>query len=394
MKKVMKYTRILDNIIPKKNNKICFLVAYNHTNACLAYYNYLIKNHKNDYDYTIIINTPEAPHENNLKIQNLYPYTSFIGIFRAITSKYVVCTHCNFLLDIFNSDKHIYLHFNHGMPIKKVGLTRNVYDQDLKRQCKLLGEKANLFVTSDIFKLITIACYKANYNNVHITGTPRNDLIASTVNDDKLKKYFEFDKYAKTILYMPTWKNNSEGTDAQVNMSYNNIFYLNDFDEKDFIKTIEENNILFIMKPHPISENFYKQNCNVLPKSQNFKIVYNDYFYSNQIEHYELFKFIDLMISDYSSAPLDYLILNRPVAYLNNLADDYNKTRGIILEDNYEILMPGIKILTYNNLKSQLIDILNGDSYKEEREKLLPIIHKYRDFNTCERIYQIMKTLK
>ncbi|MBQ3641915.1 CDP-glycerol glycerophosphotransferase family protein, partial [bacterium] len=175
---------------------------------------------------------------------------------------------------------------------------------------------------------------------------------------------------------------------------FNNIFYLDDYNKNSFIKTIEDNNILFIMKPHPRDEFFYKKNPDVLPDTANFKIVYNEDFYNNGIENYELFKFVDVMVSDYSSAPIDYLILNRPVIYLNSLAEGYSAKRGMILEENYEILMPGVKVVTYKDFEQQLLDNLYKDSYKQERERLLPLIHKYMDFNSCKRIYKVIESLK
>jgi hypothetical protein len=96
------------------------------------------------------------------------------------------------------------------------------------------------------------------------------------------------------------------------------------------------------------------------------------------------------MISDYSSVTLDYLILNKPVIYLNSLAEDYSKTRGMILEDNYEITMPGIKVVTYKDLERELIENLETDKYKQEREKSLPLVHKYCDNKSAERVYEKM----
>ena len=77
-----------------------------------------------------------------------------------------------------------------------------------------------------------------------------------------------------------------------------------------------------------------------------------------------------------------------------NQADEYAKNRGLILEDNSDILMPGIKARSFAEFQNAMKDALTKDSYKQERERLLPLIHKYRDFNSCDRIYNIMKDLK
>ena len=234
-----------------------------------------------------------------------------------------------------------------------------------------------------------IASFNANYHKVFITGSPRNDMIGYTANDEKIKNLFNLNKYNKVVMYMPTFKSTKKGPKSQISSEFTNIFYLNDYDENDFVKMLEDNNILFILKPHPTEEFFYKKHKNIVPKSDNFKMVFNETFYYNNIQPYEIYKFVDLMISDYSSAAIDYMLLNRPVVYINSLAEDYGATRGMVLEDNFELLMPGVKVVTYKDLREQVMDGLTVDSHRAEREKFLPLMHKYRDFHSCERVYEV-----
>ena len=381
---------LIDFLLPKKKKRICFCVSHEHISVCSKYYNYLKEKHKDEYELLVLISDKNYCN----KFDNSYYFLNPIGILKAMTSKIVIAGTAVELIDIFSSKRHIYLYFNHGMPVKAIGFAIPNRTKSIERRYKFIGDNAKLFVTSDVFKNLTISCTKATFKNVYVTGTPRNDLIGSTKNDDKIKKLFNIEKYNKIVLYMPTYMKREHCNDSQAGKEFNNIFYLDDYNKDDFIKTIEENNILFIMKPHPWEEYFYKKNPDVVPKSENFKIVYNEDFYKNDIEQYELFKFIDCMISDYSSSPIDFLLLNKPVIYMNALAEGYSKSRGMTLEDNYEILMPGIKITKYAEFMPALLDALSKDSYKQERERLLPLIHKYRDFNSCERIYNIMKDLK
>lgn len=390
-----KLLSIFDFLIAKKKNKVCFYLPHSYINSCSVYLEFLMRNHSNKYEIVNIVSVKS----DLSKFENAHYLYSFNGIYNALTSKYVIIPNYGELLDLFVSRKRHYLYFNHGMPIKTIGLTQKpgknkVFMKKMHKRCNFLGKYGKFFVTSDIFKSLTISCFKANYSNVFITGISRNDCISNNESDDKLKNMFALEQYNKKVLYMPTYMKKENQKNTQSGRAFNNIFYFDDYDEKSFIKTLVNNHILFIMKPHPAEEFFYKQNPNVLPQSTNFKIVFNDDFYSNNIEHYGLFKFMDCMVSDYSSAPIDYLILNRPVVYLNSLANDYNATRGMILEDNYEILMPGVKVTTYTDFEKVLLDALTKDSYKQERERLLPLIHKYRDFNSCDRIYNIMKDLK
>ena len=386
IEKFFQTIRFIDTLVKKKNNKIIFCIDYNQKSAAYNFYEYLMTNHKSKYDICIYVN----------KKNDVIPYLFTLkGFWDAMTSKYVVLTNCNSTMEFFKSKDHIYVNLWHGMPIKKLGHAKDINRSDKARYYKLISKYGHLFATSDIFQQLMMGCFRVDAKRVHITGNARNDLIGRTQNDDKIKELLNINKFSKTVFYMPTYKfGNKNGKSTQISKEFDNIFYLDDYIEKDFIKTLEQNNILFIMKPHPADEGYYKEHLEVLPKSKNFKTVYNEDFYNNDIENYELFKFIDLMISDYSSAAIDYLILNRPVIYLNNLADDYKSKRGMLLEDNYELLMPGIKVLTFKELKEQLLDNLYNDPYKATREQQLQILHKYRDFNSCERIYKIMEKLK
>ena len=96
------------------------------------------------------------------------------------------------------------------------------------------------------------------------------------------------------------------------------------------------------------------------------------------------------MVSDFSSVTLDYLIINRPVIYLDNLTADYSQNRGMILPDNYELFMPGHKVKTYFDLEDKILKSLFEDDMRTLREKTIPLIHKYQDNKASERIFKIM----
>ena len=371
-----KIIRLFDFVLPKDRNRVVFFFADKRENNSLAYYNYLKENYSDKYELCVV--KPE-----NLK--------TFKSVFLMYTSKYVIFTHCNVFVEYFKSKRHIYLNLWHGMPIKTLGFNEDILPEFMLKRYKFIGENSVMFATSDLFKQFLIPCFKIDYHNVYITGQSRTDVINSYKNDDKIKMLFDIGKYKKTVLYLPTWKASAAGMKKQVEKDFNNIFYMDDYNNEDFIKTIEDNNILFIMKPHPLEEKFYIENPEVLPKSKNFRVIFDKDLRGMDI--YESFKYVDLMISDYSSVTIDYLLLNRPILYIDSLSEDYASTRGMILEDNYRILMPGVKVKTYKDFKVELTDNLEYDKYKDEREKVLPLIHKYMDYNANERIFKIMENL-
>jgi len=236
--------------------------------------------------------------------------------------------------------------------------------------------------------------FRAKYENIHITGQPRTDMIWDRVKLETAKKLLNTNEYKKIVFYFPTYKECNIHIERQVGHKYENIFYMDDYNENSFCKMLEENNVLFVMKPHPFDEEFYRNNMQTLPQSKKFKILFTEDFAKNNLSIYNILSYSDTIIADFSSIALDYLILNKPVLYLDNLSDDYARHGGMILDDNYEFLMPGYKVKTYSELENQIINILNGnDCCKERRNMVLPLLHKYTDNKSAERIYNIMKGL-
>lgn len=386
--------RLLDCIVIKNSKKIVINAAPKINDNAIAYYNFLQNNYSKQYEMIWITTTGDF----NIDFPKKYHMYSLKGIYHFLTSKYVViCTPNNFL-DYFKSKRRVYVNLYHGMPIKLIGFInkQNLSTKNLEHlsRYKFLGENAQHFVTSDLFKHLMNNSFRGNYNDVYITGQPRTDMIWEEEKIKRAQELFQFDKYDKVVFYLPTYM---EGCNkekfAQVSKEYNNIFYMDDYKQSQFISMLEERNILFVMKPHPTDERFYQEHMNTIPKSKNFKMIFQDYLNKNNVFLYNLFPNIDLMISDFSSVTLDYLILNRPVIYLDNLSKEYSQNRGMTLEDNYYMLMPGHKVKTYKELEEKIIDSLTVDSTKELREKTMPLIHKYQDNKACERIYEIMKRL-
>ena len=99
------------------------------------------------------------------------------------------------------------------------------------------------------------------------------------------------------------------------------------------------------------------------------------------------------MITDYSSIAIDYLISKKPVIFLCSTNEEYTANRGFILENNYDITMAGPKVNNFKQLLVAIEDALSTDSFKEERLKKIPLLHKYTDAKASERVYEIMKNL-
>lgn len=387
IKELKFFLTLLDLVIPKQQNKIVTILYPKQENKTDAYLDWVKESHP-EYDCVRITENQDDVSEDN-KIYKFYTFRALWELYRA---KYIVIANSRFILDYLKSEKHTYVNFWHGMPIKNVGLTDSdtIKNKNVRKRLDFIGKKFLNFVPSDIFKHLMCSAYGGIYQNLYITGLPITDIIMSDKSNNKMESFFNFEGYNKTIFYLPTFKTNALCHAKQINREYDNIFYFDNFDNTKFVEFLEKNNLLFIMKPHPLDEDFYRKNKDTLPVSNNFKIVYDEDFKKHSFSLYELLRYTDLMVSDFSSVTLDYLIINRPVIYLDNLTADYSQNRGMILPDNYELFMPGHKVKTYFDLEDKILKSLFEDDMRTLREKTIPLIHKYQDNKASERIFKIM----
>lgn len=383
----------LDRIIPKQKNKIVFNSYPDFSDNPLCFYNYLLEKHPGEYDIIWISSSSvENIFPKNTKGYRLY---TLKGLFHIFSAKYIISNHCNDLVNMIHSKSHVWLNLWHGMPLKTLGvMEKNISSKNLHRY-EILKNSAYQFVTSDIFKLSMISCFLINPNRVFITGQPRTDCVLAGKNKDKIKNILHTEKYNKVILYAPTYKEAQRNNGIrEIDQVFDNIFYLKDYSEEDFLKFLEDNSILFIVKPHPIDEKFYKNlEDNNTFNHPNIKIIYEQDLSKNNLYFYEFFSLSDLMITDFSSIALDYLIAEKPVIFLNSLSEEYNKNRGFILEDNYEQLMLGDKVSDFKQLLNSIAGAILTDSWNKNKLSNISLIHKFRDNGSSERIYQIMKGL-
>ncbi len=151
------------------------------------------------------------------------------------------------------------------------------------------------------------------------TGIPRTDFFYHSMEKQqigqKLRKSYPIINKKKVILYAPTFRDD-ELSNFQLQL-----------DIKKLYEALSGEYVLFI-KHHPAVT--YK-----------LKKEYNDFVYDvsdyHEINH--LLLIADILISDYSSIPFEYSLLNKPMIFFAYDLEDYQRTRGLL--KNYQSEMPG-----------------------------------------------------
>ena len=107
----------------------------------------------------------------------------------------------------------------------------------------------------------------------------------------------------------------------------------------------------------------------------------------------ELLPHVDILITDYSGAYLDYLLLDRPIIFAPFDIEKYLKMDRELYED-YDEATPGVKCKNWIEVLDKLSIILSGDDcYKAERLRALNKYHSYCDGDSSKRVYELANSL-
>jgi CDP-glycerol glycerophosphotransferase (TagB/SpsB family) len=297
----------------------------------------------------------------------------------------VIASH--FKLDIcyYAISRAIKINLWHGCPLKRIAfdsklLTQNkipFYRIDLKIGQIIsdlgTGKKWDrLISTSPIMSDRMANAFGVDIRNVKVTGYPRNDILLhhdfkSLPIIDSLKATSEA---KKIILYAPTWRE-----DHQDSISLFDSLFLNEY------------NVLLLIKMH--FEN-RETNCNVIYNEKG-KCIYwlkeedaPDFNY--------LLPYVDVLITDYSGAYFDFLLLDRPIIFAPFDLEKYDRCRG--LYENYDEATAGPKCFSWDEVMVQLQEFLSGeDKFKALRKLALKKYHTFVDANSCYRVANFAKEL-
>lgn len=232
------------------------------------------------------------------------------------------------------------------------------------------------FSPSLLFSQINSLVYNVPISKFYIAGLARNDNINKFCECPKLNNWIitsvEYD-VKKIFLYTPTHRDYEES----VSVVRRGImgFEFNKDEIELFLKDI---NAVIIVKIHS------RQNVEALRRD-----LPNGVLLHESSEDYglnELLQKADFLISDYTSAYYDYLLLDRPVLFNFYDFDMYRNTRGFSF-DPIEPIFAGEVFVDQKSMIEKMSLVLNEDNYKEKRHFVRDLIFKYKDMRASERVY-------
>jgi CDP-glycerol glycerophosphotransferase (TagB/SpsB family) len=212
-------------------------------------------------------------------------------------------------------------------------------------------------------------------DDIWITGTPRNDYLLYP-NNELLQEHSYLNK--NVILYAPTWREYGDRS---------SFFPFEDKDLERLNAFLETQDAYLLMRGHReemerISENYGEEKLSrILPAHQEF-------FPDAQ----RLLAHVDVLVTDYSSIYLDFLLLDKPIIFIPYDLEQYQSYRGFLFD--YDTHTPGDKVGTQAEFMESIARALNKPELGAiERTQMKNLFHTYEDGKSSERILAQIKKM-
>lgn len=302
---------------------------------------------------------------------------------------------------IYYASKAKIIYFTHSSPVSSSRIKSNQIVINLWHGCgyKSVQKQSKTYIQENPFNYALVpgdvfidtkkrfwGCRKAQILPI---GYPRYDLLFEENNLTHLYTR-KIKKNNKLIVWMPTFRKTGASyyPEETVDMNYD-IPLLNSEEELLSLNELcKKRKVTILMKRHPMQVRYKSEHMNLT----NIIFVNNNDLVKNNIDLYSLLKYTDGLITDYSSVAIDYILLDKPIAFTLDDFESYSNTRGFVFQNPKEY-MPGHHLYTCSDLIQFIMDVsLNKDIYNTDRNNIVYKIHNKCD-NYCKRIVDYVEKL-
>jgi CDP-glycerol glycerophosphotransferase (TagB/SpsB family) len=306
----------------------------------------------------------------------IVPKRSLWGIWNYLRAGYVFFTH-GLYNGVSISGNHIVVNLWHGMPLKSIC--------HLDPNCMRPVPRSTFCIaTSPVFADIIARAFGVSSDRVLLTGLPRNDALLEASGSLMLNGVDLVEAYERIIMWMPTYRSSCRGevrTDGEPSdfipcVTHDDLRRLNDL--------FQRHHCYGIVKLHPMDTHFSLP----LSRYSNLAVLGAADFDAQGLSLYRVLARTDVLITDYSSVFIDYLLLDRPMFFCVPDADRYRQTRGFVFKDA-NVCLPGEQIDSFSELfeKMQQYLVTGTDGFKNERARVKEMFHSVQK-GFCRSVYE------
>ena len=366
------FTRLLEGFFYKDKNLITiFFTEHNFADNSRYFLEYLYSNTDHKYDVKVLVKNKVLFDEISLKYPNITYYSkSLSGMSLFLKTKNIVISHGSdasyffpYFLDI--KSKNI-INLWHGIPLKRLSLQVKGIRESKSRS--RFQKFSSICAASTFEQFLLASCFEMHIDDIWITGTPRNDYLLYP-NNEVLQEHSYLNN--KVILYAPTWREYGDRS---------SFFPFEDKDLERLNVFLETQDAYLLMRGHReemerISDNYGEEKLSrILPAHQ-------EIFPDAQ----RLLAHVDVLVTDYSSIYLDFLLLDKPMIFIPYDLEQYQSYRGFLFD--YDTHTPGDKVGTQAEFMESIDRALNKPELGAiERAQMKNLFHTYEDGKSSERI--------
>jgi len=272
--------------------------------------------------------------------------------------------------------KHV-IYLGHGIPMKRMGLQTSAWQKYGKRY--QLQKYSYMAACSPVEQVIHGAGFNIDMNHVWVSGLPRNDYLQTAKKDEALIEKYPY-LNQKVILYAPTWREETQSAE---------FFPFQDFNAEQLDAFLEKEQAYILLRGH--KEDIKRDDAlSRFDVSKIKRVLKADQDLFPDV--YELLPYVDILLTDYSSIWIDYLLLDRPIVFIPYDLEDYKRTKGLFLD--FEKNTPGYKANSYKEFETQLETYLNKpQEHAAWRKDICDMYHTHQDGNSSQRVCELIKEL-
>ena len=319
---------------------------------------------------------------------------SFLGFWFTSRAGIVVCSNGISDVNQYASYGAACVHLWHGVPIKKIELDSSLPEPEhflgqLKRFVGnyvfrnkwlfpyLKTEWNIVLATSKAVQAHMMSAFDVGEERVPVLGYPRNDRFYDLERSRDFASRMPGSGAIK-ILYAPTFRSRFAV----------NFELFADLDVERLAGLLETHNADFYLKLHPIIASDESM-------ARYFEKVDRLYFLSDEFcdELNDFLPSIDVLISDYSGAIIDYLLADKPFLLARFDHNDYLEHERGVYEDIDAALSEAVSY-TWEDVLESLKEILEGnDQLEGQRIEQKSFFHAYDDAQSAERVAKYLLKL-
>lgn len=277
-----------------------------------------------------------------------------------------------------------YMIFNlwHGVPLKKIGMEQKNFSKIAKRCYKYFfsDNYRGVLTTSSQLVSVMSKSFLVETKKIKVWGQPRNDMLF--IKQDKKSVLSEvygekLPEFEKVLLYAPTFRDQG-GTQ---------LFPFADFERDRLLRWLEEQKILLCVRFHLYEEKTYRWLEELDVPGSRIRMLNED----KAADIMKILNVFDLLVTDYSSIYIDYLLTGNPIVFLPYDKEEYLDQRG--LNFDYDQVTPGPKPKCFKEFLNSIYELLyNQNSYEKKQIEVNSFFNEIQS-PCCEDICKNVKML-